>query len=110
MSQPGARPSTHVRLSEKEFLRISNDSQLIGESIPWLLKRAYFKGPIVNPLMDKDSAVGLMKELNRIGTNINQIAKHLNSGFREGWNQNFVSVQEDLQAIRKFIAGFHGIR
>jgi hypothetical protein len=97
--------STHVRLTEAEYRRLQNDRFVSGESIPTLLKASYFRRSQLVPLMNADDARALMIQLSRLGNNVNQIARHLNSGFREGWNDAFQKLCADLAEIRLRIAG-----
>lgn len=99
-----------VKFSEEEYIRLLKDQVVRGESIPALLKEAYFKGPQCAPLMTAEDSRAALTELRKIGTNINQIAKHLNSGFREGWNSDFILIRDSISALRQFIVGFGGIR
>jgi hypothetical protein len=50
----------------------------------------------------------MLNELRRIGNNVNQIAKVLNSGFREGWNSALAQVRDDLDTLRRYVVGFYG--
>lgn len=102
--------STHVRFSEDEYRRLLNDQFVTGDSIPALLKSAYFKTRQLVPLMNANDARAMMVELNRIGNNINQIARHLNSGYREGWNDPFLKLCEEISEIRRMVAGTNGGR
>lgn len=102
--------SSHVRLSESEYQRITKEQKITGKSIPWLLKNAYFKGPLCALLMGVEEQRALLVELRRIGNNINQIAKKINSGFREGWNDEFNQIRHELSIVRQYIAGIYGGR
>ena len=106
----GKDVSSHVRLSEPEHQRIRKEQQITGKSIPWLLKNAYFKGPLCVPLMGVEEQRALLVELRRIGNNINQIAKKINSGFREGWNEEFNQLCQQVSIVRQYIAGIYGGR
>lgn len=104
----GPELRTHVRFTIEEWERIQNDHIVTGKSIPVLLKLTYFKGPPLSPLMNPMDQRAVLVELRRIGNNINQIAKHLNSGFREGWNEGFIEVRESVAALRQFVTGICG--
>jgi alpha-galactosidase/6-phospho-beta-glucosidase family protein len=101
---------THIRLSENEFQRLEEDSQIQGATIPELMKKTYFKGPIVRPLLTKEDSIKLMTELKRIGNNVNQIARHLNSGIREGFHKELEQVYEQLFLLSQYISGAYGHR
>jgi hypothetical protein len=76
-----ARPCSLVRFTAEQYLNIKSDAITLGRSIPQLLRDAYFDGRVVSPLLAAADAERLMRAINRIGNNINQIAKHINSGF-----------------------------
>ena len=97
-----------VRFSEEEYDRLRVEQYITGDSIPTQLKTAYFKGPRCSPVMNIEEQRGLLTELRRIGNNINQIAKYLNSGFREGWNDEFIQIRDGIAALRRFVGGFGG--
>jgi hypothetical protein len=102
------KPSSQVRFSDEEWVRIQNDHFVTGLSIPALLKLSYFKGPPLSPLMTPVDQRATLDALRRIGNNVNQIAKQLNSGFREGWNDALAEVRDSLAALRQFVTGFYG--
>lgn len=101
---PKHLPRTHVRFSEQEFARIEKASRTTGRSIPWLLKTAFFNNGDLSPAFDKESARALQVELNRIGVNINQIAREINSGIRRGWNKEFEELNHRLGQILQMMA------
>lgn len=105
---PKSKQRATVRFSEEEYDRISNDAYVSGESIPLLLKKAFFKGPRLVPLMGAEDQRSTIVELRRIGNNINQIARQLNSGFRDVAVHEFSEIRESIAALRRFVAGFNG--
>jgi len=100
----------HIRLSETEYKQAENLSRTLGRSIPQLFKSALFEGPIPSPLLSNDDAKSLMGQLQRIGNNVNQIAKHLNSGIREGFHKELNDVNEQIKVLRQYISGVYGHR
>jgi hypothetical protein len=97
-----------VRLTEEEYHHLKNDSAVTGKSIPYLLKRAYFVGAPLVPLMRKDDLKMVMSQLSRIGSNVNQIARNLNSGFRAGFNDDLVEVRKMLTMLTTFVTSAYG--
>lgn len=108
-SNANANLRANVRFNEEEYVRLQKDAFLLGKTIPILLKEVYFKGPQVNPLMNVEDQRATLAELRRIGNNINQIAKHLNSGFRNGCDREFKEICENLSTLRKFVVGIYGV-
>jgi hypothetical protein len=101
---------TNVRFSENEFERIRQESQLLGESIPTLLKQTYFKRRPVKVLLDATDRKAVFAELRRIGNNANQIAKRVNTGFFEDWHPEFQIVASHLVMLERYLVGKYGVR
>jgi len=87
------KQSSHVRFNEDEFARIEEDSINTGKSIPTLLKEKYFSGPRPLPMISKEDLKKHFGELGRIGNNMNQLARRLNSGIREGFVEELREIQ-----------------
>ena len=93
----------YVRLSPEEYSRLESDARASGESVAEIMKRVYFSKKPVVLLMGKDDQKSLMGALGRIGNNINQVARVLNSGFREGFSDDLTAVQRDFTALLTFL-------
>jgi len=105
---PSRLNRSHLRFSAEEYARLVEDARVYGDSIPNLIKAIYFKKKLLQPAMSKDDADRVLAALNRIGNNINQIARQLNAGFREGFNPAVQEMAESLRAIKTFILGYRG--
>lgn len=102
-------PSSHVRFTEREFLRIQKMQQTTGLTIPILLKKALFERfDLERPLFTSEDGQKIILELNRQGTNLNQIAKRINEGGRSGWNQAFNSMTKAYFDLRRMLSIGHG--
>ncbi len=109
ITEPKKLPSSHVRFTEKELVIVHRMQKDTGLSIPDLLKKALFRRvDLVRPLFSKEDVDRLMVELRRQGNNINQIAKHINSGMQQGWNQSFNSLVSGYVSIRHMISVNNG--
>lgn len=96
---------TNVRFTEKEYAQIEEAQRETGLSIPDLLKKAYFKHrTMLRPLLTREQVDQIMSELRRQGNNLNQIAKQINSGLREGWNPSFNAMTKGYVDIRHLIS------
>jgi len=82
-------PTTCIRLNEQEHKELTQISKETGKSIPQIFKEAIKKNKPAKPLMNIDEARNMIKELNRLGGNVNQIARKVNSGIYEGWYPMF---------------------
>ena len=99
---------THISFSQDEYERLKNDAVRYRKSIPDIIKAVYFRRELAPPLMDPVDTRKVMAELNRIGNNVNQIARQLNSGVREGFHPLVEDVRNDIGALRRRIMGTDG--
>jgi hypothetical protein len=99
---------THIRFSEVEYNQLLNDSEVYGETVPNLMKAVYFRKKLLQPVMNREDALQVLTALNRIGNNANQIARQLNSGFRQGFNQVVEELRNDIQSMKHYILGLRG--
>ena len=99
---------TQVRFTKEEFEKIRSDAAEEGESLPVLLKRVYFGTRERRLAFHRDDAKRLMVDLARIGNNLNQIARRVNSGFREGTNASFEGLRVEFQTLVNFVRGHYG--
>ena len=97
-------PSSHVRFNADEYQQIEEDSINMGKSIPQLLKERYFSEGKQVALITKPDLAILRTEISRLGNNINQIARRLNSGIRFGFNDEINGVREQVDNIWAFLA------
>lgn len=96
--------ATCVRFSDVELKIMEEAASTTGRSIPWLLKNSFFSKGAIRPMFDKESAYKIRMELNRIGGNINQIAREINSGIKKGWHLEFEECNRLLLEIVKMTA------
>lgn len=98
----------YVRLTKDEYEKVKISSQSTGKTVPTLLKEAFLKGGIVIPKFSNDDTRVLARHLSSIGNNLNQIARHLNSGLREGWCLDFERVCKEFTDFKSFLANKNG--
>ena len=104
-------PSSHVRFTEIEYKRIQRMQQTTGLSVPDILKKNTFERMgIERPLYDREHADRAIVELKRIGNNLNQIAKQINSGLMTGWSQSFNALVRAVVDLRHLYSVNHAIR
>lgn len=92
-----------VRFSKKERSQIDEDVVITGKSIPTLLKEKYFSGPRPLPLITRADLQKFNGDMGRIANNLNQLAKRLNSGIREGFVDELTVMQRSLDQIWVFM-------
>lgn len=90
----------HVRFTDEEFEKIKKHKEYTGKTVPQLLKQAYFSKQIVLPLLSLVHFRDLIIELKRIGNNVNQIARKLNSESEKPELFSLLKLNEELSRIR----------
>ena len=98
----------HVRLTNDEHKKLDDYANSRGESIQEYLKICAFSRSNLRPLMLQEDARRVLIALNQIGNNANQIARKLNSGFREGFHPVIDEVRDGVEALRKYVVGIYG--
>lgn len=101
---------TTVRFTNAEFDRITEDTKLSGFSLPALLKRSYFQRKKLALLFTQEERHAVCAELRRIGNNVNQVARRVNSGALEGWHTEFAELLKKLSELHAMAAGAYGVR
>lgn len=97
--------TAHVRFTDKELNRIKKDSEYSGKTIPMLLKIKYFHDKYPYAPFSNEDCGKILTALNRIGNNINQIARSTNAGFREGFSSDIETIKEEISLFKKFVGG-----
>lgn len=91
------------RVSDQEHERLEAMATQTGKTVPAFCKAKAMGSKIKNPKIDHDGAMKIVSELRRIGTNVNQIAKHLNSF--ENVNQLEIDeVQKELNELWQLLS------
>jgi len=99
----------NIRFDEDEYMRICNDAKIYGETVPGVLKAVYFERLPPGPKFSKDDAVRISTAISRVGNNINQIARHLNSGGgASALGAVLTDVAEQLRVLKYFAVGTDG--
>lgn len=101
--------SSHVRFNDREYKQVQKDAFKKSKSIPTLLKDTYFKGRPTEVLMNENDLDVVRKDLNKIGNNLNQVARKLNSGFMHGWNDTLDRVLEQFEILTKQLHHGYGV-
>ena len=96
-----------VRLTEKEYLRLKRDEMTSGKSIPWLLKASYFEKDIVTPTLDVESRKAALRELGRIGCNLNQLVKQVNCGLISECKAEVDEMRNIFRTFKSFLGLDH---
>ena len=108
--QKSKKNQSHVRFTDEEYARVHEDAEAYGKTVPEMIKGVYFGKNLARPVLNRDDAQRVLAALARIGNNVNQIARQLNSGFRQGFNPAIQEVRDAVVALRHFIMGYDGDR
>jgi hypothetical protein len=97
-----------VRVNSSEHKRILTMIKATGMSGPELFRRALLKRmDLERPLFSPELAREFANELKRQGSNINQIARKINTGLSEGWSQPLAAVNASyLRLIQMLMANY----
>lgn len=69
-----------IRLSDEEFERIKQKAEVAGVTVPSFLRELALKQKVQFPLIDRESAKELLKQLRGMGNNLNQLTKLAHQG------------------------------
>jgi hypothetical protein len=100
----------NVRFTIAEHARIRDEALASGLSIPTLLKNSHFKKRKLRLLLSEPERRIWFAEIRRIGVNVNQIAKRVNSGLFENWHPEFLEVAKTLAELKQILGGVYGVR
>ena len=100
----------NVRFTPAEYRRLQRDQLLTGQSIPWLLKTRYFSGELKPPAFDYETSREILRQLSGIGTNLNQIARRVNSGISDGVHEQISAMLKLLEHLNKLAMRDYGDR
>ncbi len=93
MNQETSRMVCYIRLTPSEHQRLQKMIDANGATAPELFRRALFnRNDLEQPLCSREQAREFATELNRQGSNLNQIAKKINIGLYAGWYQSLTAV------------------
>jgi hypothetical protein len=102
---------TNIRFDEEEYLQVCSDAKVYGETVPGVMKSVYFDRLPPSPKFTKDDAIRIVMAINRVGNNVNQIARHLNSGGSLPTVSSVLTdVSEQLRILKYFAVGADGNR
>ncbi len=101
MSNRIADKQLNIRLTNEEYGRIKALSDLQGMNVPQYAKRKLKNVRMQAPLVDRTTGLEIQAKLRRIGVNLNQVSKSLNSGKSpsKGHLKALNIMREDLKKI-----------
>tara|TARA_Y100000817_G_scaffold310967_1_gene302387 strand:- start:490 stop:834 length:345 start_codon:yes stop_codon:yes gene_type:complete len=102
------RNQVNVKLSDQDYLRLYKQHQKIGRSMPSILRESWLNQIPTKVLLNTQEGERLIKEMNRLGININQIARRVNAGVGYGWNKGIQECAESLNAMKLMCMAAYG--
>ena len=69
-----------IRLSDEEYERLKDKADAVGVTVPAYLRELALRGRVRSPLIDREGALEIGRQIRAIGNNLNQLAKKANEG------------------------------
>ena len=86
------------RVSESEYSKLQASAETLNMSVPSFVKNKAQGTRLVAPKLDKVTRQSMAKDMGKLGSNLNQIAKALNT---YGERANLELMQQDIAIMRK---------
>ncbi|MFQ3854430.1 plasmid mobilization relaxosome protein MobC [Staphylococcus sp. 2S1] len=86
------------RVSESEYSKLQASAETLNMSVPSFVKNKAQGTRLVAPKLDKVTRQSMAKDMGKLGDNLNQIAKALNT---YGERANIELMQQDIAIMRK---------
>lgn len=86
------------RVSESEYSKLQASAETLNMSVPSFVKNKAQGARLVAPKLDKVTRQSMAKDMGKLGSNLNQIAKALNT---YGERANLELMQQDIAIMRK---------
>ncbi|MFQ3708676.1 plasmid mobilization protein [Staphylococcus equorum] len=86
------------RVSESEYSKLQASAETLNMSVPSFVKNKAHGARLVAPKLDKVTRQSMAKDMGKLGSNLNQIAKALNT---YGERANIELMQQDIAIMRK---------
>ena len=86
------------RVSESEYSKLQTSAETLNMSVPLFVKNKAQGARLVAPKLDKVTRQSMAKDMGKLGSNLNQIAKALNT---YGERANMEQMQQDIAIMRE---------
>ena len=97
---------TNVRYGEEVYQKLKNAREDTGKSFATLFRDAFMKKPMSRPVFSHQDAKKILRELSRIGNNINQISRRVNQGVFYGWYPELDEMHAQLVDLGCYIVNY----
>ena len=87
------------RVSESEYLKLKQSAETLNMSMPALVKKKAQGTRLVAPKLDKATRQSLARDLGKLGSNANQIAKYCNQHQYDA--PNYEVLERNISKLRE---------
>ena len=93
------RKQISFRVNEGEYLKLQQSAETLNMSVPAFVKKKAQGSRLVAPKFDKETRQSIAKDLSKLGSNANQIAKYCNQHQYEA--PNYKALEYNIEELRK---------
>ncbi|ELY17222.1 mobilization protein [Staphylococcus aureus] len=87
------------RVSESEYLKLKQSAETLNMSVPAFVKKKAQGTRLVAPKLDKATRQSLARDLGKLGSNANQIAKYCNQHQYDA--PNYEVLERNISKLRE---------
>ena len=87
------------RVSESEYLKLKQSAETLNMSVPNFVKKKAQGSRLVAPKLAKTTRQSIAKDLGKLGSNANQIAKYCNQHQHEA--PNYEALERNISELRE---------
>ena len=93
------RKQISFRVNEGEYLKLQQSAETLNMSVPAFVKKKAQGSRLVAPKFDKETRQSIAKDLSKLGSNANQIAKYCNQYQYEA--PNYEALEYNIEELRR---------
>ena len=93
------RKQISFRVNEDEYLKLQQSAETLNMSVPAFVKKKAQGSRLVAPKFDKETRQSIAKDLSKLESNTNQIAKYCNQHQYEA--PNYEALEYNIEELRR---------
>ncbi|HDN3455013.1 TPA: plasmid mobilization relaxosome protein MobC [Staphylococcus aureus] len=99
--QPNRKEPKQIsfRVSESEYLKLKQSTETLNISVPAFVKKKAQGTRLVAPKLDKVTRQSIARDLGKLGSNANQIAKYCNQ--HQYNTPNYEALERNISELRE---------
>ncbi|HCW8542003.1 TPA: plasmid mobilization relaxosome protein MobC [Staphylococcus aureus] len=99
--QPNRKEPKQIsfRVSESEYLKLKQSAETLNMSVPAFVKKKAHGTRLVVPKLDKATRQSIARDLGKLGSNANQIAKYCNQHQYDA--PNYEALERNISELRE---------